>query len=391
MKEQVKNISKYVLFTLLGALFGSVITYLLLNNNTIISNTCNLNDKKLAPVYEAYNVIKNEYYKDIDDNTIINGMINGIMLSTDDKHTMFFNEEETKEFQTEIDGTYYGIGAVIYQLEDGDIAISRVFDNSPAKKFGLEVGDVIISIDGDAVHGKTSTEVSNILRSENKGTATLLIKRENNELTIEIEKSMVEIAYVSSQKLDNNIGYIAISLFSATSDQQFYNSLNKLYNEGIDSLIIDLRGNGGGYLSTVTNIISMFVDEDTVIYQIKDRKKTQKYYATNDYTLNYKVVILVDEESASASEIMASALKEQYNAILVGKTTYGKGTVQQTKLLSNNTLIKYTTEEWLTSKGESIHEKGIKPDYEIELGEEYKSNPIMENDMQLQKAIELLK
>ena len=313
------------------------------------------------------------------------------MLSTEDKHTMFFNEEQTKEFLTDLSGSYYGIGAQIYQTDDEYVTISRVFNNSPAQKAGLQISDKFVSIDGESMKGKTPTEVSKVLRSSDSKKATLVIKRGEEELTIEVEKSMVEIDSVSSEKLDNNIGYIEINTFSSLTDNQFSEALNNLENEGIDSLIIDLRGNGGGYLSTVTNIISRFVDTKTVIYQIKDRKKTEKYYSLNDSTLNYKVVILVDENSASASEIMCSALKEQYGAILVGKTTYGKGTVQEMKNLSNNTMIKYTIEEWLTSNGNSINDVGVTPDYEVDLGEEYYSNPVKENDAQLQKAIELLR
>ena len=384
----MKNIPRYVLFALIGALIGATTVYLLLGDNkTIVSGY----DKKFDPVFEAYNTIKNEYYKDIDDSKLIDGMINGIMLATEDKHTSFFNEKEYEEFKTELGGTYYGIGAQIYQTEDNNVAISRVFENSPAEKSGLQIGDMFVSIDGESMLGKTPTEVSTVLRSSDSRKATIVIKRNDEEKTFEIEKSMVEIASVSSEVLENRIGYISIGMFSSLTDSQFTEALSKLENQGIDSLIIDLRGNGGGYLSTVTNIISRFVDKKTVIYQIRQRSKTEEYYSLNDATLNYKVVILVDENSASASEIMCSALQEQYGAILVGKTTYGKGTVQEMKELPNNTMFKYTTEEWLTSKGNSINDVGVKPDYEVELGDSYFSNPTKENDAQLQKAIELLR
>ena len=385
----MKNIARYVLFCLLGVLIGASTVYLLLGNNKTIINTGY--DKKFEPVFEAYNTIKNEYYKDIDDSKLIDGMINGMMLATDDKHTMFFNEEETNDFLTDLSGSYYGIGAQIYQSDDEYVTISRVFKNSPAEKAGLQIGDKFVSIDGESMKGKTPNEVSSILRSSESSRATLVMLRGEEEKTIEVEKSVVEIDSVYSEKLEDNIGYIGINTFSSLTDDQFYEALVDLGNQGVNSLIIDLRGNGGGYLSTVTNIISRFVDTKSVIYQIKDRKKTEKFYSLNDNTLNYKVVILIDENSASASEIMCSALQEQYGAILVGKTTYGKGTVQEMRNLPNNTMFKFTTEEWLTSKGNSINDVGVKPDYEVELGEEYFANPTDENDAQLQKAIELLK
>lgn len=385
----MKNIARYILFSLLGVLIGASTVYLLLGNNKTIIKTGY--DSKFEPVFEAYETIKNEYYKDIDDSKLIDGMINGIMLATEDKHTMFFNKEQTKDFLTDLSGSYYGIGAQIYQTDDEYVTISRVFKKSPAEKAGLQIGDKFVSIDGEPMKGKTPTEVSTILRSSESSKATIVIKRGEEEKTIEVEKSVVEIDSVYSEKLDNNIGYIEINTFSSLTDDQFTEALYGLEDEGIDSLIIDLRGNGGGYLSTVTNIISRFVDKNTVIYQIKDRNKTEKYYSLNDSTLSYKLVILVDENSASASEIMCSALQEQYGAILVGKTTYGKGTVQEMRELPNNTMFKFTTEEWLTSNGNSINDVGVKPDYEVDLGEEYFSNPTDENDAQLQKAIELLK
>ena len=394
MKKQnniVKEIPKYVLFTLVGALIGSLFTYLLLGSNkTIINNKCNV-DKKFEPVYEAYKTLKSGYYQDLDDSKLIDGMINGMMTATGDKHTNYFDEKAYNDFKTEMAGSYYGIGAQIYQNDDNNVTISKVFANSPAEKAGLKIGDTFISIDGDSMLGKTPSDVSSILRSDKSMKATIVVERGGEELTIEVQKSVVEIPSVDAEMLDGNIGYIGLTLFGSLTDDQFSEELGKLEEQGMKSLIIDLRGNSGGYLSTVTNIISRFVDSKTVIYQIKQKDKTQKYYSLNNNTLNYKVVVLIDENSASASEIMASALQEQYGATLVGKKTYGKGTVQEMKELSNNTMFKYTIEEWLTSKGNSINEVGVSPDIEVDLGEDFYNDPVKETDAQLQKATELLK
>ena len=388
-----KNIPRYILFTLLGGLIGATITFLFMDNMDTTTNKCrvSVNNSKFEPVFEAYETLKSDYYKDLDDNVLIDGMIDGMMEATGDKHTSFFNAQETKDFLEEMSGEYYGIGALIYQTEDNNVSISKVFKDSPAKKAGLQIGDMFISINGESALGKTPDEVSKILRSSDNKIANVVVKRGEEELSFEIEKSMIEITSVESEVLDNNIGYIGISTFSSLTDNQFTEELNNLEKQGIDSLIIDLRGIGGGYLSTVTNIISRFVDRQTPIYQIKSRDNTEVYYSLNDSKLDYKLVILIDENSASASEIMCSALKEQYDAILVGKTTYGKGTVQEMHNLTNNTMFKYTTEEWLSSEGNTINDVGVKPDYEVELGEEYFSDPVKENDAQLQKAIELLK
>ena len=229
------------------------------------------------------------------------------------------------------------------------------------------------------------------LKSEDNKIANVIVIRDGNEIEVKIEKAIVKLPTISTEMFDDHIGYIYVSVFGENTDDEFNIALATLKDQGMDKLIIDLRDNSGGYLGTVTNMISEFVDGNTVIYQIKEKEKITKYKALTDYKLDYPVVILVNENSASASEIMASALNEQYGAKLVGNKTYGKGTVQQTKDLSNGTLIKYTIEEWLTSNGKSIEKDGITPDYEIDLSEEYYDDISYETDNQLQKALELLR
>lgn len=381
-----------VLFLLIGVMIGVLFSYLLFNSNnssnTIIKNSSK--NKKFDSIYETYEAIKEKYYKDVDDETLINGAIDGMMKSLEDKHSMFFNQDEKKNFETELSGTYYGIGAEIKQATNEEVMINKVFDDSPAEKAGLKSGDIFISIDSEPSKGKTTSEIATNLRSEKKDSSKIVIRRGEEEIEFVVKKDNVTLLSVSSEMLDNNIGYIAVGIFGEYTYNQFTKALSELEKNGLKSLIIDLRGNSGGYLSTVTQMISEFVDQETVIYQMRTREGTEKYGAINNRTKDYKVVILIDGDSASASEIMASALQEQYNATLVGLTTYGKGTVQETLDLSNGTLIKYTIQEWLTSKGNSINDKGIKPDIEVKLDEKYFDNPTRENDNQLQKAIEIL-
>lgn len=385
-----KQISTHAIFLLLGLICGTLIGFFMLNRTDQKRDTSYL-DSKFGPLYEAYDILKEKYYNKLDDKELVNGSIRGMLDSIGDKHTMFFDEEEKESFETELSSSYYGIGAQIASLEDGNIIVTKVFDDSPASKAGIKAGDIFISIDGKSVKGKTADDVATNLRGKSKEKATIVMKREEKEITFEITKDIVTLLSVSSEMLDNNVGLISVSLFGESTDKQFEEALIKLEKDGMKSLIIDLRDNGGGYLSTVTNMISEFVDRNTVIYQIKDHDNIQKFTSVSNIKRNIKVIILVNENSASASEIMCSALQEQYNATLVGVTTYGKGTVQQTSELSNKTLIKYTIEEWLTSKGNSIDGKGVKPNVEVELDDNYKENPIRENDNQLQRAIELAK
>ena len=390
--NKTKNIIKNMVFLLVGIIIGTGLCFILYNygDSKMLKASVTSTNNKFDSLYEAYDTLKNDYYKDLDDEKLIEGAIDGMLNATEDEHTMFFNKSEKEQFETNLTGTYYGIGAQVAKVEEDSI-VTRIFDNSPAKKAGLKPGDIFISVDGENVKGIELDDLVSRLKSDKNKIATVLVNRDGEEIEIKIEKSIVEIPSISTEMLDDNIGYMYISIFGMNTDDEFDKALNELKEKGMEKLIIDLRDNSGGYLSTVTNMISKFVDKNTVIYQIKDKNKITKYTALNNETLDYKTVILVNENSASASEIMTSALQEQYGATIVGTKTYGKGTVQQTKDLSNGTLIKYTIEEWLTSNGKSIEKEGVTPDVEIELSEEYFNTYEKKDDNQLQKAIELLK
>lgn len=386
MNNKENKILKYMIVSIFSMIIGSIVTYFC-SNNTFIEKR----DSKFDMLYKTYDIIKNEYYKDVKDEVLVEGAINGMMSSLGDPHSVYFNKKAKEEFDTELTGSYYGIGAEITSTNDGKAVIKKVFDKSPAKTAGLKGNDVFVSIDGESVEGKSISDIANTLRSEKKEKSIIVVNRDGKELSFEVTKANVTLFSVSSEMLDNNIGYISVNIFGQNTYDEFTKALNDLEKENMKSLIIDLRGNNGGYLTTVTNMLSIFLDKDKVIYQMQTKTGKKKYYSIKNGSKTYKVVILIDNESASASEIMASAMSEQYGAILVGEKSYGKGTVQITKDLKNGGMIKYTIQNWLTSKGKSIEKNGIKPDYEIKLNDEYANNPTKENDNQLQKAIDLLK
>ena len=386
MNNKENKILKYMIVSIFSMIIGSIVTYFC-SNNTFIEKR----DSKFDMLYKTYDIIKNEYYKDVKDEVLVEGAINGMMSSLGDPHSVYFNKKAKEEFDTELTGSYYGIGAEITSTNDGKAVIKKVFDKSPAKTAGLKENDVFVSIDGESVEGKSISDIANTLRSEKKEKSIIVVNRDGKELSFEVTKANVTLFSVSSEMLDNNIGYISVNIFGQNTYDEFTKALNDLEKENMKSLIIDLRGNNGGYLTTVTNMLSIFLDKDKVIYQMQTKTGKKKYYSIKNGSKTYKVVILIDNESASASEIMASAMSEQYGAILVGEKSYGKGTVQITKDLKNGGMIKYTIQNWLTSKGKSIEKNGIKPDYEIKLNDEYANNPTKENDNQLQKAIDLLK
>ncbi len=400
MANNAKKYIKLAILAVVSMIIGSVITIAIKDFDVAKVNTnktevsYSKTKKGFDSLYETYDTIMSEYYKDVDSDKLIEGAINGMLESLDDEHTMYFDKKSKEEFDSELSGNYYGIGAQIQLTSDETIKITKVFDNSPAKKAGLKEEDVFVSVDGTSVKGKSATEVANMLKSDSVKTSTIVVKRNDKELTFKVTKENITLFSVSSEMLDNNgknVGYLSVSIFGQKTYSQFKDALTKLEKQDMDSLIIDLRGNTGGYLSTVTNMLEEFIDKGNVIYQIQSSSGVKQYKTVKASEKKYKIVVLIDGGSASASEIMSAAMKEVYGATLVGQTTYGKGTVQTTKNLSNGSMIKYTIEKWLTPSGKNIDKEGIKPDYEVELGDSYKDNPTKENDAQLQKALDLLK
>ena len=394
-KIKIKKYLRLAIVVVFSMMIGSVITILIKDDGRTINKVKNLNLKssELQPIYEAYNTIMKEYYKDVDSKTLVDGALNGMLQSLEDQHTSYFNKDDKEDFDTELSGSYYGIGAQIQLIEENKVKIIKIFDDSPAQKYGLKVGDIFVSIDGKSTDGLDAEGVAKILKSDKVSKSTIVVDREGKKVEVEVTKANVTLFSVSSEIIedDKKIGYISISIFGEKTYSQFVDAINKLEKEKVDSIVIDLRGNTGGYLSTVTNMLEVFVEKGKILYQIQNNNGTKEYKSTTNSNKKFNVVILVDEASASASEIMSAAMRESYGAKIVGKTTFGKGTVQSTKNLSNKTMIKYTIEKWLTPSGESIDGKGVTPDYEVELGEDYINNPTRDNDAQLQKALELLK
>ncbi|MBO5183548.1 MAG: S41 family peptidase [Bacilli bacterium] len=394
-KKKIQNCIRIAIIVVLSMMIGSAIT-MFIKTDYKVEKKVSLNNKysEFEPLYEAYDAIMKNYYDDVSSKNLIDGALNGMLESLNDKHSMYFDKQSKEEFDAELSGTYYGIGAQIQLTSDGNVKIVKIFDDSPAQKAGLKVNDIFVSVDGESTEGMNATDVASKLKSTDVKKSKIIVNRDGENIEFNVIKENVTLFSVSSEMLkssNKNIGYIGVSIFGQKTYTQFYDALTKLEKQDMDSLIIDLRGNTGGYLYTVTNMLELFIDKGNVIYKMQTNEGITDYKTTTSKSKNYKVVILIDESSASASEIMAAAMKEKYSAVLVGKTTYGKGTVQTTKELSNGAMIKYTIEKWLTPSGKNIDGEGIKPDYEVDMTDEYTNNPSNENDVQLQKALELLK
>ena len=349
--------------------------------------------RDLKKVVDTYYAIVDNYYGELDKDSLIDGAVEGMISSVGDSFTSYSDTDSAISFNETINGTYEGVGLSIATLNDGTITVIEVFDDSPAYKAGIKVGDIILKVDGESYEGKSGSDISNYVKNSGKDKVILTIKRDDKEEDITVNLSKVDIPYVSGEILEKDgkkIGYIDISLFSSNSYKQFKNKLDKLEKDNIDGLIIDVRDNSGGYLSSVTDICNLFLDKGKVIYQLEDSKGKVKKKDTTKEKRKYDIVVLINGGSASASEILASAIKESYGGDIVGTNSYGKGTVQQTKKLLDGSMIKYTTQKWLTPDGNSINEVGVTPTKVVELNEEYFNNPTTENDNQLQEAIKLI-
>ena len=349
--------------------------------------------KDLKKVVDTYYAIVDNYYGELDRDKLIDGAVEGMISSVGDTFTSYSDTDSTSSFDETINGSYEGIGCTVATLEDGTISVIDMFEDSPSYKAGLKVGDIILKVDGESYEGKNSNDISNYIKNSGKSKIVLTVKRNNEEKDISINLSKVEIPHVSGKVIEQDskkIGYIKISLFASNSYKQFKNKLDELEKSNIDDLIIDVRDNNGGYLSSVTDICNLFLDKGKVIYQLEDSKGKVKKKDTTKEKRKYDIVVLINGGSASASEILASAIKESYGGDIVGTNSYGKGTVQQTKKLLDGSMIKYTTQKWLTPDGNSINGVGVTPTKVVELNEEYFNNPTTENDNQLQEAIKLI-
>lgn len=348
--------------------------------------------KELAKFVDAYDAIVNNYYKEVDKDKLVESAINGMVSSVGDEYTSYSDKDVTDNFNEAVNGKYMGIGALIMKSEN-DLVIYKVFEDSPSYKAGLKDGDIILKLDDKDTKDMSVTDIASIVKNDDNKEVKLLIKRGEENLDITIVKDMVELPVVSGKVINHNdkkIGYISLSIFSSVASEQFNKQLVKLEKEGISGLVIDVRGNSGGYLTTVTDIASYFLKKGDIIYKLEVNDKVTVRKDKTKESRDYPVAVLIDKSSASASEILASSIKESYNGYVVGTNSYGKGTVQQTLVLSDGSMIKYTIEKWLTPLGNWINEEGVVPTNYVELSSEYLNNPVFENDNQLNEALELV-
>lgn len=353
----------------------------------------NSEDTALQEFIDTYQNVLDSYYEDVDEQELIDNAIKGMLSGLDDPYSTYLDKNTSSNFDATLAGTYQGVGLEVYNDQDMNIVVSRVFENSSADKAGIQAGDIIKKIDDKDLTKQKTSEFSNYTKKKKDGKFQVVYTHEGEEKTAKLERSIIIIQSVSSEVIERNnhkMGYIQIDIFSATTYSQFKKAVEKLEKEQVEGMVIDLRGNTGGHLTVVSDMLSLFMDKKHVLYQIEDKDKKTKYYSTGKETKDYPVVLLQNEGSASASELFTAAMKESYGAKVVGTKSYGKGTVQELNTLQDGTQYKFTTKKWLTPKGNWVHKKGITPDVTIELNDSYLENPTHDNDDQFQKAFAVL-
>ncbi len=381
------EVSVLLIFTSLLSLFSGVF----INGKMYKKNNEHKTTAELNEIIANYNYIIENYYEDVDKNKIVKGAVKGMVESLGDKYTSFLDLEDNENLNIQLKGSFIGVGVEVVNFNE-EIIVVKVIEDSPASVAGLKAGDVILEVDGEDLQGKKTNEFVELVKDKAEK-FNVLIKRGDSKLTKKLYKDKIILKSVTSNIFDltdKKIGYLDVTLFASNTFEQFSNKLKELEEAEIDSLIIDVRWNAGGHLSSVEDILSLFLDDKHVIYQTESKNDKKKVYSKGMETKKYPIILLSNEESASASELLMGALRDQLNAKIVGMPSFGKGSVQELNTLTSSDKYKITTKKWLTPNGDFIDKVGIEPDVKVEQGLDYFIDFKEGNDLQLQKAIEIL-
>ena len=394
-----KTIMIIILTALVASLFTSVIVYRYVSNSLdgeyfVIKNS--EEQSNVAAIIDEYvSILEKKYLGELDETTLIDGAGTGLIQSLNDPYSEYVSKEEMDSYATTILGNYYGIGIyMVGNVENGLIEVLSPIKGSPAEEVGILPGDFIISVEGVKYTSNQMTEASDAIKGKEGSYVTIEILRGEETLSFEVERREVKLNHVEGKKLENNIGYIQFSTFDSEFATEFTNVFNELKTEGIQSLIIDLRNNGGGLVSEALGILECILDKGSTMLITVDKNNNEEIEKSkSEPIINMPIVVLVNENSASATEILAGALQDYGKAKIVGTKTYGKGVIQQLITLSSGNGLKLTIQEYYTPNKNKINEIGITPDEIVELPDTVTNilSVSEDEDTQLQKAIELLK
>ncbi|WP_436114602.1 S41 family peptidase [Peribacillus frigoritolerans] len=395
-QKQPKEAGKFIKIKKFTFIMGIFLVIFLTAGITTIALT--FGDEKvesLAPdkhaefekLYSTYDKIKDDYYEEVDEEKLVDGAINGMIKSLDDPYSAYMDKKEASSFHESISSSFEGIGAEI-QEQDGKIMVVSPIKGSPAEKAGVKPNDIILSVDGKSVEGLSSSEAVLKIRGEKGTKVDLSISRagESEPIELTIKRDTIPIETVYAEMLDDGVAKIQVTSFSEHTVQELKTALEEMSKKDMKGLVLDLRGNPGGLLDQAIEMASLFIPNGKVVLQVEDRSgKKDVYKSENDGELKIPVVVLIDDGSASASEIVAAAVSESADIPLIGIKSFGKGTVQTAQDFKDGSNFKYTAAKWLTPEGNWIHKKGIKPDITVKLPD-YASLPYISPDKELKAS-----
>lgn len=387
MKNNTKIISlkELCIIIIITGLFTGIATSLIMYNKLKLNyGIVNINnDEALKQFLKVYQSVNDDYYENVNKEEMIDKAIKGMLDYLNEDYSKYLNQNETNALASELKGKYKGIGITLIETNK----VYKVHNNTPASEAGLKENDIIIKINDEEIDNESTIDIINLIK---EGENIFTVKREDEEVSLKITPREINIPLTRNvyEKNDKKIGYIYIPSFTETVSEEFTKALKELEEKDISSLIIDVRSNTGGYLKEAANIASIFLEKGKIIYQLESKNDKSIYKDQTDEKRDYEIIVLINEGSASASEVLATSLSESYGAKTVGTVSYGKGKVQQTKTLEDGSMVKYTTAKWLTPDGNSIDGMGIFPTYSVQLEKDSEDKVIEDN--QLKYAIELL-
>ncbi len=370
----------YSIVLIIVTIIGTTMFQITFGDKVIIS-------KELYESYAKYNkllgleeLIKEDYYQEVSEDNLVDGALKGLFEGLDDPYSQYYTVEEFKSLQEQTSGSFVGIGVYIgINPEDNNITIISPIEGSPAYEAGIKAGDVVLSVDGQSVDPTKLDEVTKKIKGKENTYVKLKVKRGNKELDFNVERQKIVTKSVSSEVMDEDVGYLRITSFDENTYEEFKEHLTSLQKQGIKGLVIDLRDNPGGLLDICVDIADDIIGKGTIVYT-KDNSGDKEYYKSDEKELDLPIAVLINGGSASASEILTAALVDNNKAVAIGETSFGKGLVQSVKQLKDGTGYKLTTAQYYTPNGDYINKKGITPE-------------IKESDTekQLESAIEYIK
>ncbi|WP_034849312.1 S41 family peptidase [Clostridium hydrogeniformans] len=401
-KKRIRNIAigvAILLVTNVSAFcFGTVAAVSIpgmgVNSFKISKSLEGVNDvSKFKKMFEVRDLIYKLYDGEIDEDKLVEGAVKGMTNSLNDPYTVFMNQKEFSDFNERNEGSYVGVGLQV-GVKGNDIVIIAVFEGSPAAKAGVLPGDVLKKVNDVEVTGKESDKAVSMMKNGKvKEKITLTLEREEKgSFTTDVYRDTISMVTVKGEMLQNNVGYIQLSMFDEHTGDAFNAKLKELQSAGMKGLILDIRENPGGLLNESIKVLSNFVEEGKVITSTIDKYKAEKKYTSKGGSaIGMPLVLLINENSASASEIVAGVIRDYKIGTLVGNNTFGKGIVQTVLNLNDGTGFKVTISKYYTPNGENIHKKGIAPDVEVKMPNELRGKDFdKKNDPQFKKALEII-